>query len=114
MNKGILLAATLFVTSAPALAQAPLGGVDQTLGNGNVPSQAPWIQDPGATSSIRPRSRGQGGIDRSLGNGKVESQAPWLQDPVSTSSIQPRWTHDGGVDGTFGNGNVPSQAPWIR
>jgi hypothetical protein len=112
MNKGILLAATLLVTSAPALAQAPLGhgpvgGVDGTLGNGNVESQAPWINEPVTTSSIRPRARRQGGV-------YVESQAPWRQDPMSTSSTQPGWRQGGGVDGTYGNGNVPSQAPWIR
>jgi hypothetical protein len=112
MYKGILLAASLVLTSATAFAQSPPGGVDRSLGNGNVESQAPWLRNP--RSAAPTRSPYAGGIDGTLGNGNVESQALWVEDPESTSSIRPRSRHDGGIDGTFGNGNVPSQAPWIR
>jgi hypothetical protein len=98
MNKGISLTAVLLLTSAPAFAQAPVGGVDGTLGNGNVESQAPWIHDPVTTSSTR----------------VVRAPAPneaWIYDDVPASPVRP---YQGGVDGTLGNGNVPSQAPWIR
>ena len=100
MHKGILLAASLVLTTAPAFAQSPPGGVDRTFGNGNVASQSPWIP-----RSASPRAPYAGGV--------VESEAVLIEDPVTTSSIRPR-SHDGGIDGTYGNGNVPSQAPWLR
>ena len=112
MNKGTFLTTVFLLMSAPALAQ--VGGVDRTLGNGNVPSAAPWIQDLVTTSLLRVvRSPDAGGVDGTFGNGNVPSAAPWLRDDVPASPVW-RGPGLGGVDGTLGNGNVESQAPWIR
>jgi hypothetical protein len=113
MNKGILLVATLTLMSAPAFAQAPVGGADRTLGNGSVESASPRIADPVPTTSARPPSRLEGGVDRTLGNGNVESAAPRIGDPVSTSSVRPPAPGEGGVDRSLGNGNVYSSSPIV-
>ena len=108
MRKSILLCASLCLFSAPALAQAPVGGVDGTLGNGNVESQAPGVPN-AQPRAMRSNPAATGGVDGTFGNGNVESQAPGVQ------SAQPRSARTnpaatGGVDGTFGNGDVESQA----
>ena len=98
MNKGILLAATLSLFSAPAFAQMSSGGTDRTFGNGNVESQRLGAPT-GSTTMTSP-----GGEDRSLGNGNVESQR--LGTTGSTTITR---SPQGGTDRTLGNGNVESQ-----
>ncbi len=122
MNRGILLAATLSLLSAPILAQAQTanssqpGGADRTLGNGSVESLAPRVGNPMSTSGTMSgsgatsNSSQPGGADRTLGNGSVESLAPRIGDPVSTSSTAPSSPREGGVDRTLGNGNVESRS----
>jgi hypothetical protein len=108
MRKIFLLCATLCLFSAPALAQAPAGGVDRTLGNGNVDSQTPGVPNARPRSAITNPSA-TGGLDGTLGNGNVESQA--IGAPLSTGSTRMPRSSQGGVDRTLGNGNVESQAP---
>ena len=111
MKKSIILAATLAALSAPAFAQAPVGGPVRTLGNGNVESQRPAV--PGAQPrSMITNPSATGGVDGTLGNGNVESQAVGSR-PMTTGSTTPPAAREGGVDRTLGNGNVESQRPGV-
>jgi hypothetical protein len=115
MKKTFLLCATLCLFSAPALAQqVPGGGVDRTLGNGNVESQAPGVPNAQPRSMVTNPSA-TGGVDGTLGNGNVESQAGGRGTLSTGSTTMPRSPSPqaGGVDRTLGNGNVESQAPGV-
>jgi hypothetical protein len=115
MKKTFLLCATLCLFSAPALAQQmPAGGVDRTLGNGNVESQAPGVPNARPRSMVTNPSA-TGGVDGTLGNGNVESQAGGRGTLSTGSTTMPRSPSPqaGGVDRTLGNGNVESQAPGV-
>ena len=90
MKKTFLLCATLCLFSAPALAQQmPAGGVDRTLGNGNVESQAPGVPNARPRSMVTNPSA-TGGVDGTLGNGNVESQAGGRGTLSTGSTTMPR------------------------
>jgi hypothetical protein len=110
MKKSIILAATLAALSAPALAQAPVGGPDRTLGNGNVESQR--LRSPQPRSAITNPSA-TGGVDGTLGNGDVQSQAVGTRSLTTGSTTVPATPSQGGVDRTLGNGSVESQRPGV-
>ena len=85
MKTTMILAATLALLSAPALAQGRPGEVDGTLGNGIARSSAV----PGASGPVSSNAPGQGGaVDGTLGNGVARSSvAP--RAPSSTGTLNP-------------------------
>jgi hypothetical protein len=96
MKKALILAASLTLFSAPVLAQAPMGGDDRSLGNGNVESQA--VGTPRSMGSGTVVISPQGGMDPTMRNGSPSTTG-------STGMMRPQ----GGEDRSLGNGNVESQ-----
>ena len=109
MKTTMILAATLALLSAPALAQGRPGEVDGTLGNGINRSSA----GPDTSGPVSSRAPGRAGeVDGTLGNGIARSSAvPGASGPVSSNAPG----HGGAVDGTLGNGvarsSVAPRAP---
>ena len=112
MKKSILLCAALCLLSAPALAQAPVGGPvggsDRTLGNGDRPSMAPGVPNARSRRAVTNPSA-TGGSDGTLGNGDRRSQAVNQRTMSTGSTTKARSRQSGGSDGTLGNGDRPSQ-----
>jgi hypothetical protein len=102
MKNAFLLAATLALFSAPALAQGQPGQVDGTLGNGVSRSSA--VPDPMTSAPLSSQAPGQPGVvDGTLGNGISRSSA--VPDPMTSAPLSSQAPGQPGVvDGTLGNG----------